>query len=167
MTKGNEVLLGTVWLATVVFAFFAGGTLAPSRGVLPPPPPTLGDPSLNLPLGSDLASLLNAHLVRGERPLSLARTLVIYVGDCSSCTTHSISLKKLRELGYPEVALAFRLEGPSIQKMRTEYAGMTILADPSGSLEKALNVRWQARWYVVKGGKLVYAQKDPKDETVL
>lgn len=147
---------------------FSRAALSLSRaGSCPPPATTPGDPSLDLPLGSDLASLLSAHLVRGERPLSLARTLVIYAGDCSSCTTHSISLKKLKELGYPEVALAFRLEEPSLQRMRAEYAGMTILADPSRSLEKALNARWQARWYVVKGGKLAYAQKDPKDETLL
>jgi hypothetical protein len=102
-----------------------------------------------------------------RRQITRSNTLVLIMGECSSCSIKKIDFSAIRGVRWPQIIAVFNSSIAEIKSSVETNQGVEafmIISDVDGKLARQLNAFWVPRWYVIDDKfRIKIAQQNRED----
>lgn len=93
------------------------------------------------------------------------RWLVVYLGDCSSCSLSAVDPSKLPITSFDGVILIHEAAAPAKSLPKLSSPKVKLISRDFVNGNALLNTLWPGRWYVFQDGALIRIQKEANDRS--
>lgn len=132
------------------------------------PPPKADIASLLVedpPLGSRLITSKTRDLLRRSLPSKSGSTLLIQVGECSSCLPGDLKqwVHEAKDLSVSSVLVSTASPKHAAAFVRDRHIDIPVISDPDREVLASMNAVFAPRAYLISSdGRLLWVQKDPE-----
>lgn len=104
---------------------------------------SIHDPRLDPPLGTSIADLqLPRHTGSGK-------SLLVYLGQCQSCSTNAFDPRRVNRSGYERTILVINGVKNDLAMLPFDTRGFDFAFDKEYNLARRLNCTWVPRFFVI------------------